>query len=172
MKNVIALVVLGLMLSGCVSQNAASDMINNTPGAVPETHAPVNLSFSRNASDVMTNTIRFPDVPQYDFTNTTTLDGRLIVHYFYSSHCGACTALRPEIEKLKTEYGTVEWLEYDLGDSGGNAAYLAFAARYNLSAQQRFVPQVLVNGTIITDRFNINDSLESTILNFTYAGGQ
>jgi hypothetical protein len=54
-------------------------------------------------------------------------------------------------------------LEYDLANTSGSEAYGDFAAQHNLSDTQMLVPQVLVNGTILTDRFNINKSLEGII---------
>jgi thiol-disulfide isomerase/thioredoxin len=124
------------------------------------------LSFGRNASGVLNTDVVFTERQKYEFSNATTQDGRLIVYYFYSSACPASKALRPEIDRLEGMYDTVEWLEYDIVPQGGMWAYQDFAAQYNLSREQRLVPQVLVNGTIITDRFNINKSLEEVLASF------
>jgi thiol-disulfide isomerase/thioredoxin len=102
----------------------------------------------------------------FDFKNVTTESGGLIVHYFHSSGCVASIALNPEIDKLEKNYPDVLFARYDIFTQNGTQAYLAFADQYNLSRDLRLVPQVLVNGTIITDRFNINDSLEGMIQGF------
>lgn len=178
MKNVIALALL-LVLTGCVSQTTPTSNATNytatNPNAsatAPPAHSAGNFSFSRNASDVLNTETRFPEAPKYDFLNITTMDGRLIVYYFYLPYCSACKALRPEIDELEAAYPGVMWQEYDISTANGSTAYRTFADQHNLSTQQRMVPQALVNGTIITDRFHINDSLEGIILNFTSSGGQ
>jgi thiol-disulfide isomerase/thioredoxin len=123
------------------------------------------LYFERDVSDVMNTNTTFPEPmeSEADFSNITAADGGLIVYYFHSSGCSACKILRPEIDKLETKYPEVLWLEYDLADANGSQAYRNFAAQHNLSTQQMYVPQALVNGTILTDRFNINKSLEGII---------
>lgn len=162
-----------LFVSGCLAQqNAANQTTMDKPSAAggsETTEQPyVNTSglyFERNVSDVMNTDTTFPEVAdiEFDFSNITTPDGRLIVHYFHSSGCSACKTLRPEIDKLEARYTEVLWLEYDLANESGGEAYRDFAAQNNLSDQQMFVPQALVNGTILTDRFNINQSLEGII---------
>ena len=137
-----------------------------------QTQPYVNTSgiyFERNVSDVMNANTTFPEPENitYDFSNMTTEDGRLIVYYFHSSACSACKALRPDIDRLEAKYPDVLWLEYDLVDDEGHNAYNQFAAQRNLTTQQMYVPQVLVDDTVITDIFNINQSLEGLIKNFS-----
>ncbi|MCI0503980.1 thioredoxin family protein [Candidatus Micrarchaeota archaeon] len=169
-----------LLLLGCAGsqQGPGNAAANTNPGgqqdrfAPPDTHPPkppgtANLSFSRNASDVMNTETKPFTPPNFDFTNTTTQDGRLVVNYFYSPHCSACIALRPDMDRLEARYGSVEWREFDITAQNGTWAYQQFARDLNLSQAQRLVPQVLVNGTVITDRFNINGSLEGIIVAFS-----
>lgn len=137
-----------------------------------QTQPYVNTSgiyFERNVSDVMNANTTFPEPENitYDFSNMTTEDGRLIVYYFHSSACSACKALRSDIDRLEAKYPDVLWLEYDLVDDEGHNAYNQFAAQRNLTTQQMYVPQVLVDDTVITDIFNINQSLEGLIKNFS-----
>ena len=126
-----------------------------------------NVSPTQNSSGVLMADTKFPEPMHYDFSNITTLDGKLIVYYFHNRYCGACKELQPKMDILEKKYTNVFWLNYDLAETNGSDAYLAFAGQFNLSMQQRLVPQVLVNGTIITDQFNISDRLEPLILNFT-----
>jgi len=138
---------------------AQKDSTNGTNATIPLP--------TKNTTGVMMADYKPPEIPHYDFSNRTTTDGRLIVHYFYMSGCSACKALGPEIDRMKAGYPNVAWMDYDLTASNGSAAYGDFAAQYNLSAQQQMVPQVLVDNRIITDRFNINATLEGIITNHT-----
>jgi thiol-disulfide isomerase/thioredoxin len=163
-----------ILLLGC----AARAPVEGTPGnahqpeptansdSAPPPPSTANLSFSRDASDVMNTETKPFTPPRFDFTNVTTSDDRLIVNYFYSKYCSACQALRPEIDRLEGEYAKVEWREYDITTQNGTYAYQQYANEAGLNQSQRLVPQVLVNGTVITDRFNINSSLEGIIAAF------
>jgi thiol-disulfide isomerase/thioredoxin len=124
---------------------------------------------TKNTTGVMMADYKPPEIPHYDFSDRTTTDGRLIVHYFYMSGCSACKALGPEIDRMMADYPNVAWMDYDLTTSNGSAAYRDFAAQYNLSAQQQMVPQVLVDKRIMTGRFDINATLEGIITNHTQA---
>jgi len=93
-----------------------------------------------------------------------------MVHYFYSPGCIASKAISPEIDRLEESYPGVVFLRHDLATINGSYAYKEFAVEYNLSPHKQLVPQVLVDGTVITDRFNINESLEGIILSFTGNG--
>ncbi len=139
--------------------------------AVQNTTQNVSLTPPDNASNstppVMNTSFVPPKMPSYNFTNITTSDGRLIVYYFFSPRCVASVAIRPVISSLEAKYTDVDWQEYDITTQNGTLAYIEFANENNLSAKQRLVPQVLVDGKIITDRFHINDSLEGAILNFS-----
>jgi len=86
-----------------------------------------------------------------------------MVYFFYSPGCSACKAIIPEIDGLEASYPDALFLRYDLSTRNGSEAYKQFAQQHNLSSDRMYVPQVLVNGTIITDRFNINQSLEAII---------
>lgn len=170
------LIAIMLVLSGCIveredaaangdaalqkAEYAQDARVSDLPGTA-------NLSFSRSATSVITADAEPFRVPQFDFTNSTTPDGRLIVNYFYSAHCPACIALRPEIERLEADYPQVAWREFDISTQNGSWAYLQFANESGLNQSRRMVPQMLVNGTVITDRFNINMSLEGIIRAFS-----
>jgi len=164
-----------LLLLGCSAKSPGTDITTNVspseppvqPEQTPKLPSTLNLSFSRNASDVMNTDTKPFEIPLFDFVNVTTSDGRLIVNYFYSAHCSACIALRPEIDRLEANHTEVEWREFDITTQNGAWAYQQFANESNLSQDQRMVPQVLVNGTIITDRFNINGSFGGIITAFS-----
>ncbi len=123
-----------------------------------------NLSFTREADDVMNTETELPGVPDFEFPATE--EGRLVVHFFYSKYCVASQAILPEIDRLEASYPDVEFRRYDITTQNGTWAYVDFADGFNLSTEKRLVPQVLVNGTILTDRFNINSSLEGIITGF------
>lgn len=159
-----------ILLAGCASQNApppappAQQHVETPPEKPVSTP---NLSFSREpAGEVITPETKFPEVPAFNFSKKTADDGRLIVYYFKSSGCIACRELQPEMDKLQSKYPGVDWHTYDILTQNGTWAYQAFAQEYNLSTDKRLVPQVLVNGTIITDRFNINQSLEGLLIRY------
>jgi hypothetical protein len=173
-------------LSGCIGNGKPADLNwhDATPGAIaPDDAAPApqdgatreapgrspdySLNITREIRDgIMTTDTVFPELPSYDF-NRTTQDGKLVVYYFYLPHCVASQALRPEMDRLEAGYDGVLWVEYDITTQNGSKAYQDFAGMYNLSVKERLVPQVLVNGTVITDRFNINSTLGSLIGNFS-----
>jgi thiol-disulfide isomerase/thioredoxin len=186
-----ALAVMLLLAFGCVAESAKAPnqslnktgnaTVSSQSGTPPENLSPkanesnpadaghpVNFTISREIrGDILTTDTKFPVPPHFDFSNITTSDGRLIVYYFYSQYCSACNALRPEIDKLKAKSASVEWIEYDIANQNGSIAYGNFADQKNLSMKERLVPQVLVNGTVITDRFKINDTLGSVIERFS-----
>ena len=176
MKIAVLLTLALILLLGC-TQLESGKAGDNTSGTGSKNITATNASAANaviipaaNTTDVMTADYKPPELPpiqQFDFSNVTTPNGTLIVYYFHSSECSACNALRPEIEKLEAEYTDVLWLEYDITTQNGRYAYDAFAAQLNLSLKEQLVPQVLVNGTVITDRFHINDTLGDMIKNFT-----
>ncbi|MFH0737741.1 MAG: thioredoxin family protein [Candidatus Micrarchaeota archaeon] len=164
-------VLLALVLFGCTGQQADDGAGDASPQAwIQEPHQPLpntaNLTFYRDASDVFNSETVIPDPPVFDF-NTTDADGRLMVYYFYLPKCSACLAITPEIDRMEAEYQDAVFVRYDISSQNGSLAYDAFAGRFNLSSDKLFVPQALVNGTVITDRFNINKSLEGIIVSFS-----
>jgi len=134
------------------------------PYPLPDTS---NLSFTRNVSDVVNTDTEFFKRPEFDFSEITNGSGALIVYYFYTPHCSACKALAPEIERLEADHPEVEWRKYDITSQNGSYAYQDFANQTVLNQSQRMVPQALVNGTVITDRFNINRTLGGIISSFS-----
>jgi thiol-disulfide isomerase/thioredoxin len=130
------------------------------PGAIS---APSEHSYSRDVSDVLNTDSKNIENPNFDFSNITDTEGRLIVHFFYLPKCSACLGIKPEIDRLESAYPDTVFKRYDLTTPNGSVAYNTFANQLNLSKSQRYVPQVLVNGTVITDRFNINSTLETIV---------
>ncbi len=134
------------------------------PSPLPDTS---NLSFTRNVSDVVNTDTEFFKRPEFDFSEITNGSGALIVYYFYAPYCSACKALAPEVERLESDHPEVEWRKYDITSQNGTYAYQDFANQTGLNQSQRMVPQALVNGTVITDRFNINRTLGGIISSFS-----
>jgi thiol-disulfide isomerase/thioredoxin len=184
MKPLIVLALISIMMLGCLTNSAqqhngavvtvANESASSTqsPATQQVANTSVHTNFSANITreirgDIMTTDTVFPVPLHYDFTNKTTPDGRTIVYFFYSTHCSACQAILPEIDKLKTRFSSVEWVEYDITTKNGTTAYHDFAEQMNLTPKQEYVPQVFVNGTIITDRFNINSTLGSLLENLS-----
>jgi thiol-disulfide isomerase/thioredoxin len=175
MKKLPALGLMVLLLLGCTAQrtyqsaNETAKVVEAGPEPKNATGAAgsINLSISRNASGVLNTDTVFPEVVKFDFSNRTTPDGRLAVYYFFSPYCVASKAIGPEIDKLEAKYPKAAFLRYDITTKNGSLAYQDFAGQFNLSTKQRLVPQVLVNGTILTDRFNINNTLGGILQNFT-----
>jgi thiol-disulfide isomerase/thioredoxin len=174
--RIFVLAALAILMLGCAAQEG-SKTPENVSKPSPEEPEPQkivntsNLSFNRTTTDVLTADTKFPEPLKFDFSNKTTEDGRLIVYYFKSSGCSACKELQPEIDRLMGKYTEVEWHIHDIVTQNGTIAYTQFADQYNLSPDKRLVPQALVDGSIITDRFNINNSLEGIIVNFSENDG-
>jgi thiol-disulfide isomerase/thioredoxin len=167
----IAILAFTVLLLGCTSQSPDNFSDNDTAKLAPGQIDPVNtsnLSFEREVDpDITDLNVTAPEIPEFDFSNITTPDGKLIVYFFYMETCSACKATMPKIDELETEYQDVVFLRYDLTTTNGSYAYKDFAGQYGLDKSQMYVPQVLVNGTIITDMFNINDSLEEIVAAYT-----
>jgi thiol-disulfide isomerase/thioredoxin len=173
MRNLMLIAAAFLLLFGCASQKPGYEA-PQAPGSTQQEQAALpaiqqekvstaSLSFSRDTSGVMNTDTEFPKPPVFDFSPVKDADGKLIVYYFYSPNCVASKAIAPEIDRMEAAYSGVDFIRYDITTQNGTLAYVEFAKEYNLSTDQRLVPQVLVNRTIITDRFNINDSLEGII---------
>ncbi|MEW6749029.1 MAG: thioredoxin family protein [Candidatus Micrarchaeota archaeon] len=166
MKALAALAVV-LLLFGCTAQNAQQSALEPEPAQVYEERPlpdTANISFVR---EPLPGADGGPGAPAFDFTNATDPEGRLRVHFFYISTCPACKAIIPVIDGLESGYPDVVFLRYDIASVNGSFGYKAFADQYGLDQNQRLVPQVLVDGTVITDRFNINESLEGIIVAFS-----
>jgi len=188
MKRVLAFIVIAVLLFGCASQQDGADkgQVQNgstqtIPGALdksPGTQNPesgtLNLSNATqnssviplpklNTTGVMMADFVPPEKPAFDFVNTTAPDGRLVVSFFYLPRCSACLAIRPEIDKLKAKYPAALWNEYDISNQSGRWAYDAFVAQRNVSLDKQYVPQVLVDGVIITTWMDINATLEGNL---------
>lgn len=183
MKTAIAISVLFVIITaamlGCTTKGETNGAQGTAPPQNPEPQTPEqkepeppplpdtsNLSFTRNVSDVVNTDTEFFKRPEFDFSHVTNESGALIVYYFYSPHCSACMALRPEIERMEANHTDVEWREYDITSQNGTYAYQDFANYSGLNQSQRMVPQAFVNGSVITDRFNINRTLEGIIVAF------
>ena len=127
---------------------------------------PVTPPPTQNTTGVMMADYTPPPMPQFDFTNKTNADGNLIVYYFYLPHCSACLTIKPDMDKLKTEFPQAVWQEYDISTQTGRWAYDNFSAQMSLNASQIYVPQVLVDGVVITTWPTINDTLKGNISAF------
>jgi hypothetical protein len=176
MKALVALALAIVLLFGCAQKETdtpdnttTAGVVNNTSGSAMQGQAgngPIAPAPTMDTTDVMMADYTPPEMPHFDFANVTTPNGTLIVYYFHSSKCSACNALQPEIDRLEADHTDVLWLDYDIATQNGRYAYEAFAARRNLSPSERMVPQVLVNGSVITDRFKINATLEGIIAGY------
>jgi thiol-disulfide isomerase/thioredoxin len=177
----IALLLVIVLALGCAQSGQPSAAAQAAPGAgngtlktgnqPAEPEPPMHIketNISREIrGDIMTTDTKFPERPHFDFINTTNASGSWIVYYFYSPRCGACVAFKPEYERIKAEFDNFEWREIDITNANGSLAYDDYVAQWNLSPKQMYTPQVLVNGTIITDRFNISATLPSLLENLT-----
>lgn len=170
-----------ILLFGCIqnvekiplnkTEDNNSNIINNKSIEINNSTSS-NATFDQNVSQneippLLTTQTEFPSLPNYSFVNKTSIDGKLIVSFFYLPGCSACKEVRPDIENFKKVYKNIQWDEYDLTTQNGTMAYLEFAQEYNLSMNERLVPQVLVNGTIITDQFNIRKKLGGILGNYS-----
>lgn len=170
-KSAFALAIV-LLLLGCMAPqfaNTTKPIAEKGPGQLDRVNTS-GLHFNTSFVEVYGNgsTYTTPQRQVYNFSDITTADGKLIVYYFFMSSCSACKATKPTIDRLEAEYNaSVVFFRYDLTTINGSWAYHDFTTQYNLSTTRMYVPQVLVNRTIITDMFHINDSLESLIKNFT-----
>jgi thiol-disulfide isomerase/thioredoxin len=168
MKTIMILALTFVLLLGCTQEGGAGSngtaIKNATAGGFTGSYIiapapPKNISTMSHPAQ--------PTTPKFNFSNVTTSNGTLIVYYFYSTYCVASRAVQPVINALATKYPDVLWLEYDINTQTGRAAYRDYVIQLNLTPKEEMVPQVLVNGSIITDRFHINDTLEGVIENFT-----
>src|SRR5208283_4194791 len=176
MRTLFILALMSIIMLGCVANAPQQNSTNLSSGSNQPVQAPstqqanktnISLNITRQiVGNLLTTDTVIPTQPHYDFRDTTTPDGWPIVYFFYSPHCSACQAILPVIDDLKAKFTSVEWLEYDITTQNGTLAYQEYAKEMNLSPKQEMVPQVLVNGTIITDRFHINDTLGSILENF------
>lgn len=162
-----------LIVVGCVSEEAPAPIVEQANATVPEANTssivvpePSPPIQANNTTSVMTSETIFPPEPVFDF-NYTDGNGTLRVFFFHSPGCSACQDSYPILKELEGKYPEVDFSNYSLATQNGSKAYVKFAELHNLSAQKQMVPQVLVNGTIITDRFNIEEKLESLLENLT-----
>lgn len=191
MRCGLAIALAMLLLFGCTVQelqaggkNASGETRNQGRGSgaklpdaggnAPETGGSASshvntaaINLSRNASEVMTADDVPPPQAPYDFSAITSQGGSLIVYYFYSSGCVASRELAPEIVAIEARHPEAEFRKYDIMTAEGYRAYSDFATQHGLNDTMLYVPQVLVNGEVITNRFNINSTLEGIIKNFT-----
>jgi thiol-disulfide isomerase/thioredoxin len=172
MKMLIAMALAIVLLLGCTQEgaggNGTASITKNTTAAGGFTGDFSSVPPKNASASTMSYTAPVqPAAPEFNFSNVTTPNGTLIVYYFYSSRCIACQAVQPVIDALEAKYPDVVWLKYDIATQTGREAYANYAAQLNLTPTEEMVPQVFVNGTLITDRFHINDTLEGVIENFT-----
>lgn len=115
-------------------------------------------------TEVMTADMEFPKKTIYEFKKIE--NGSLVVYFFHSERCIACQETYPIIESLQNKYPNVIFIKYSIRTGSGSSAYKQFADSNNLSNDMRLVPQIYVNGSIITDRFNIEKKLEKILSDY------
>ncbi len=189
MKNFIVAILL-LALFGCISQSDApvtpatfpsnvSSVSNQTGGlsvsnisnsSINQTVG-VNNSFQSNYQNSTSNTsntnVTTPN-QEYDFTRVLDSDGKLRVYYFYSSGCSACTAISGFMANISKQFvNKTAWYTYDINTVSGREAYTNFSTTLNLTNEQKYVPAVFFNQTLIWDRFKIEGGLEGNLTLFT-----
>ncbi|MBU0527551.1 thioredoxin family protein [Candidatus Micrarchaeota archaeon] len=176
-------IILVVLLFGCISETSETKIVENeTINEAPVPDLPVeveeeppvkvveenktNTTNNDLHSDVMNSDTVFPEEPFFEF-NKTTENGSMIVYFFHSPGCSACRETYQTIADLEEKYPDIVFINYSLASANGSKAYVQFAEKYNLSTSKQLVPQVLVNDTIITDRFNIEDMLEEILKNIS-----
>jgi thiol-disulfide isomerase/thioredoxin len=167
------LVLILLMVAGCVAEASETTSDNDEIAVLPEsntsnktTSEPEPIAKTNNTTEVITSETEFPKEPVFDL-NYTDGNGTLRVFFFHSPGCSACQDSYPIIEELEGKHPEVDFINYSLATQNGSKAYVKFAELHNLSTKKQMVPQVLVNGTIITDRFNIEEKLGPLLQNLT-----
>lgn len=161
-----------LLVAGCAtdapSEPAVSLQANNSyeKSSEPQANTLTENSAEVNATEVITSETIYPPEPIFDF-NYTDENGTLRVFFFHSPGCSACQDTYPILSELEGKFPDVSFINYSLATPDGSKAYVKFAELHNLSTQKQMVPQVLVNGTIITDRFNIEEKLGPLLENLT-----
>ncbi|MBI5223540.1 hypothetical protein HY990_03885 [Candidatus Micrarchaeota archaeon] len=163
-----------LFLLGCTGSKSDSLSVSEqtssstsvVPSRIPDSSsAPVTHALPSNSSPAyMMSDFQFPKPPVFDFENKTNSSGSMRVLFFYSPLCEASRATVPLIETLNSKYPGFAYEEYNIASQNGSLAYVSFADSYHLNSSLRMVPQILINGTILTDRFNIADHLEPYII--------
>lgn len=165
-----------MLLFGCVSETQGIEIVENKTindskifeheiEAI-EGNISANSTDNDLHADVMNTDTIFPEEPIFEF-NKTAENGSMIVYFFHSPGCSACRETYQTIADLEEKYPNIVFINYSLASANGSKAYVQFAEKYNLSTSKQLVPQVLVNDTIITDRFNIEDTLEEIIKNIS-----
>lgn len=168
MRKILVLAVISLLFLGCTSEAVVETMdeteeVNEIPW-IEENQSQIvenQTMGDDNQSELLTSETVFPELPVFDFSITK--NGSLVVYFFHSPGCSACKASYPLIDELEEKYPDVIFERHDLSNANGTEAYKQFADFKNLSRDKRLVPQVYVNGTVITDRFNIEEKLEPII---------
>ncbi len=171
--KILLLAFLCLVIAGCVTEETPEPIVEaeendtasetDTNGIMPETMPPPQAN---DTEGKLKNETVFPKEPFFDF-NYTDENGTWRVFFFHSPGCSACQDSYPIIGDLKEKYPEVSFINYSLATQNGSKAYVKFAELHNLSTQKQMVPQVLVNGTILTDRFNIEQKLGPLLENLT-----
>ncbi|MBU1166420.1 thioredoxin family protein [Candidatus Micrarchaeota archaeon] len=133
----------------------------------PETHD-TGLETQNQSRDIPVNGTNETELQTITFPITNE-NGSLVVYYFYMSSCSACKSLAPDVDRIESEYPEAAFKRYEIRTQGTKEIYVAYAEQYNLSTSQRYVPQALVNNTILTGIFEINETLGGIIENYTNA---
>ena len=100
-----------------------------------------------------------------NFTDQNFNDSGLQVYYFYSPACPFCSSIKPEIDRIESNYNSsIKILRYNVYVQDDLDTYNNFTTIFNTS---RTVPIIFVNKTYLSGLFDINRSLESLIINST-----
>jgi len=165
-------VVIVLLLFGCAAppeeqktsnetHEAAEEITEEEPQEIQEPEIVQNESPEANANETVD-----PEEMVFDF-NKTTENGTLIVYFFHNPGCSACKGVYPFMDEARDRHPEVIFIGYSTAEPSGKEAYKQFVEHLDLNKSQQYIPQVYVNGTIITDRFKIEERLEPIIQNFS-----
>lgn len=145
-----------ILLLGCIpveEPEGQANIIENEQDAENEEMAEQKA----NEEPVLASETVLPGPEVFEFSKT--INGSYVVYFFHSERCSACQESYPIMNELQGKYPGIIFINYSLAKGSGSKAYAEFAELNNLSKDKRLVPQVYVNGTIITDRFNIEEKL-------------
>ncbi|MBN1170070.1 hypothetical protein JXA56_03520 [Candidatus Micrarchaeota archaeon] len=150
-----------MLLLGCISVQETEGPINQAiekkNETVIEATKEIQIEATRNEMQVLNSNTVFPEPEVFEFNKT--INDSYVVYFFHSPKCSACQESYSIISELKDKYPEIIFINYSLATGSGNRAYIQFAELNNLSRDKRLVPQVYVNGSIITNRYNIGEKL-------------
>ena len=163
---VLGIIIAVFLLSGCTSigQDGTDLSLGNSTS--------MNASLGSSTSD---SAVAAPAANssvaqgQYNFSVLTNSQGKLIAYYFYSSvSCLNCPNTTIYVEGLKDAYSPyVEWHSFDVQKPEEGAVFWNLMAYLNLTKCLCKVPFVYANGMHLIGPYEINESLEGILSNFS-----